>query len=210
MEKIDPGVPGGVPRQDDQNTHQQPPQPGPAADPNAVPGNASGTGSGQAQPGIDPTGQQTSIRPETTGYVVDPVTGQLFYKIPVQQHTAFTGYGPDPAADMAGAYMGQPQTQTEPPPPPGPDYGEVIKSVEQFAEGDATIADVVKTLYTNTAQDDQFWKGAIVGAAAAVLLTSGPVGEAMGNTFGKIFGKPDAPAKETAETASATPDKKKE
>jgi hypothetical protein len=49
------------------------------------------------------------------------------------------------------------------------------------------VADVVKTLYTNTSQNDQLWKGAIVGAAAAVLLTSGPVREAMGKTLGGVF-----------------------
>ena len=49
------------------------------------------------------------------------------------------------------------------------------------------MADVVKTLYTNTSQDDQLWKGAIVGAATAVLLTSTPVREAMGKTLGGVF-----------------------
>jgi hypothetical protein len=99
-------------------------------------------------------------------------------------------------------------TQAPPEPPPAPetrqpDFAQIVKSVEEFAEGDATVADVVKTLWTETAQDDQFWKGAVVGAAAAVLLTSGPVRGAMGKTFGSLFGQNGADA---AASASPGPD----
>ncbi|PHR27239.1 MAG: hypothetical protein COA36_09635 [Desulfotalea sp.] len=66
-------------------------------------------------------------------------------------------------------------------------YGQMIQSVEKFVEGKATVADVVKTVSTNIVQDDSLWKGALVGAAAAVLLTSGPVRDAMGKTVGSIF-----------------------
>ena len=66
-------------------------------------------------------------------------------------------------------------------------YGQVIHSVEQFVNGEATVADVVKTLYTTTAQDTQLWKGVLVGAAAAVLLTSEPVRDVMGKTMGGLF-----------------------
>ncbi len=66
-------------------------------------------------------------------------------------------------------------------------YGQVISSIEQFASGEATVADVVKTLYTSTAQDTQLWKGVIVGAAAAVLLTSKPARDVMGKTMGSLF-----------------------
>lgn len=66
-------------------------------------------------------------------------------------------------------------------------YGQMIQSVEQFLEGEATVGDVVKTVGANVAQDDSLWKGALVGAAAAVLLTSTPVREAMGKSIGVIF-----------------------
>lgn len=85
------------------------------------------------------------------------------------------------------------------PPPPNPEqiaaqqaaaqqrYGQVVGTVEKFIEGEATVSDVVKTLYTTTAQDDQLWKGVLVGAAAAVLLTSEPVRKVMGETLGGVF-----------------------
>ena len=66
-------------------------------------------------------------------------------------------------------------------------YGQVINSVEQFIGDEATVSDVVKTLYTTTAQDTQLWKGIIVGFAAAALLTSKPLHEVMGKTMGGLF-----------------------
>jgi len=81
-------------------------------------------------------------------------------------------------------------------------YGQMIQSVEQFVEGKATVADVVKTVSTNIAQDDSLWKGALVGAAAAVLLTSGPVKDAMGKSFGNLF--PGLQPKASGNTAAST------
>ncbi len=145
-------------------------------------------GQGAAQPsGEQPnefSGQQAFVHVPPTGYVVDPATGRLFYTVPVSG---------DPASMGASQFQAPPpnmgpQPSSVHPPPPGPDYAQVIKSVEQFAQGDASVGDVIKTLYTNTAQDDQFWKGAIVGAAAAVLLTSGSVGKSLEKTFASLFG----------------------
>ncbi len=66
-------------------------------------------------------------------------------------------------------------------------YGQIVQSVEQFIEGKATVADVVKNVSANLAQDENLWKGAVVGAAAAVLLTSEPVRNAMGKTVEGLF-----------------------
>ncbi len=66
-------------------------------------------------------------------------------------------------------------------------YGQMVKSVEEFMDGRATVADVVKNISANVAQNDTLWKGALVGAAAAVLLTSNPVRESMGKTVSSIF-----------------------
>ncbi len=66
-------------------------------------------------------------------------------------------------------------------------YGQIAQSIEQFVEGKATVADVVKNVSANIAQDENLWKGAMVGAAAAVLLTSQPVRNAMGKTIDGIF-----------------------
>ncbi|NQS72578.1 MAG: hypothetical protein HQQ73_10590, partial [Desulfobulbaceae bacterium] len=63
----------------------------------------------------------------------------------------------------------------------------IIRSVEQFVEGDATLSDVVRTVYSNTADNEQLWKGVLVGAAAAVLLTSKPAREMLNKTFGSLF-----------------------
>nr|WP_319490407.1 hypothetical protein [uncultured Desulfobacter sp.] len=138
-------------------------------------------------------GQQPQFQPNAN-VIMDPATGQLYYAIPQGQPVQ-----PMPQNGQSVYYT----TQAPPEPPPAPrqpDYAQIIKSVEDFAEGDASVADVVKTLWTETSQDDQFWKGAVVGAAAAVLLTSGPVRGAMGKTFGSLFGQNGAGA-----AASATP-----
>jgi hypothetical protein len=123
--------------------------------------------------------QQTYHLPP--GYAYDPATGQVFYvgaapQQPVQPEGAYSQpQQPDPE-QIAAAQAASNQR-----------YGQVINSVEQFLEGEATVSDVVKTLYTNTTQDDQLWKGVIVGAAAAVLLTSDPVRKVMGQTLGGVF-----------------------
>lgn len=84
-------------------------------------------------------------------------------------------------------------------------YGQMIQSVEQFVEGKATVADVVKTVSTNVAQDDALWKGALVGAAAAIVLTSGPVRDAMGKTFGALFPGLQGNASEGSAGKTVTP-----
>ncbi len=139
-------------------------------------------GQSQAAPGAQPseTGQTQGMA-QPTGLVMDPRTGQLYYTYAVPAGMAAQtplGQAPYQAQDPAAAQQAQAP----------PDYARVIKSVEDFAEGDATVADVVKTLYTETSRDDQFWKGALVGAAATVLLTNKSVKNAMGKTFGGIFG----------------------
>lgn len=117
------------------------------------------------------------------GYVYDPATGRVFHVEPAVQQPAQSAFvQPDssplqPGPEQIAATQAD-STQR---------YGQVINSVEQFLEGEATVSDVVKTLYVNTTQDDQLWKGVIVGAAAAVLLTSEPVRKAMGQTLGGVF-----------------------
>ncbi|WP_321495676.1 hypothetical protein [uncultured Desulfobacter sp.] len=138
-------------------------------------------------PQFQTAGQQTQFQPNV---IMDSATGRLYYAMPQGQ--------PVPPPPQNGQYVYYTQAPPEPAPDPRhPDYAQIIKSVEDFAEGDASVADVVKTLWTETSQDDQFWKGAVVGAAAAFLLTSGTVRGAMGKTFGSLFGK------NTADTATS-------
>jgi hypothetical protein len=150
---------------------------------------------------VTPQPQQTYHLPP--GYAYDPASGQVFYVGPAIQQPV------QPISSQPGVYS-QPQQ-------PDPEqvaaaqaastqrYGQVINSVEQFLEGEATVSDVVKTLYTNTAQDDQLWKGIIVGAAAAMLLTSEPVRKAMGQTLGGVFPglKQSKQTQQTAGTSTA-------
>lgn len=131
------------------------------------------------------------------GYAYEPATGQVFYVGPAMQQPVYTQLQPD-AEQIDAAQAASTQR-----------YGQVINSVEQFLEGEATVSDVVKTLYTNTTQDDQLWKGVIVGAAAAVLLTSDPVKKAMGQTLGGVFpglkqNQPKAGAATTAAKSTTT------
>ncbi|HHD56392.1 MAG TPA: hypothetical protein ENK89_01785 [Desulfobulbaceae bacterium] len=150
---------------------------------------------GSGRPQADATGQQ-QVPPEQPqaateyrippGYAVDPATGQLVFVGPTMQQPVYPGtvqpgvvymQPPQPTPEQVAAQQAAAQQR----------YGQVINTVEQFIEGEATVADVAKTLYANTAQDDQLWKGVIVGAAAAVLLTNEPVKKAMGKTFSGLF-----------------------
>ncbi len=137
--------------------------------------------------------QQVPLPP---GYAIEPATGRIFQIGEVPPYPTAPVYAP--------SYYQPPPAST--PPQPTPEqlaemaasqaaaqhaaqqrHGQIVQTMEQFLSGEATVSDVVKTMYLNTSQDDQLWKGAIVGAAAAVLLTSKPFRQAMGKTFGGIF-----------------------
>nr|PID76572.1 MAG: hypothetical protein CSB24_05885 [Deltaproteobacteria bacterium] len=160
------------------------------------------------------TGQEAQQVPQgmqqtPAGYAVNPQTGQMVYtgqeaqQVPQQQSMQ---QAPQPAyVQPSVVYMQQqptPEQIAEQQAAAQQRYGTIVNSVEKFLEGEATVSDVVKTLYTTASQDDQLWKGAAVGAAAAVLLTSGPVKEAMGKTFGGLF--PGLKGEKAGEAAAAT------
>ncbi|MCG8549717.1 MAG: hypothetical protein MI799_04860 [Desulfobacterales bacterium] len=161
----------------------------------AIPNQGEGVSqSAQAQA----AGQQAQFQPNV---IMDPATGQLYYAVPPQGQPV----QPLPRNGQYVYYTTQapPEPAPEPETPHQPDYAQIVKSVEAFTEGDASVADVVKTLWTETSQDDQFWKGAVVGAAAAFLLTSGTVRGAMGKTFGSLFGQNEP---DVAASAASGPD----
>ncbi|WP_448871257.1 hypothetical protein [Desulfobulbus propionicus] len=128
---------------------------------------------------------QWAQQPLPPGYAVDPVTGRIVFVGAVSQQPAyqlpFNHGAPQPGVvyvqmetpEQAAARQAMQQQR----------YGQIVHSFEQFVQGGATVSDVVKTLYANTAQDDQLWKGVLVGAAATLLLTSKPVREAMGSVL---------------------------
>ncbi len=157
---------------------------------------------------------QWAPQPLPPGYAVDPATGQVYFVGPVHQQPVYQQpfhqqplYPSQPPVYHGGQQPGMVYVQMETPEQAAARqameqqrYGQIVQSFEQFMQGEATISDVVKTLYTNTAQYDQLWKGALVGAAATVLLTSKPVREAMGKTFGSLFPglQPQQPAADAA------------
>ncbi|MEA3386658.1 MAG: hypothetical protein U9Q89_09495, partial [Thermodesulfobacteriota bacterium] len=65
---------------------------------------------------------------------------------------------------------------------------------------DANVGEVVNGLFSLNFQDDQFWKGALVGAVAALLLTSETVQSGLTKTVGSVF----ATARSGAEKVSKT------
>ncbi len=133
---------------------------------------------------------QTVLPP---GYAVDPLTGQVVFtgQAAPQPQYMYAGY----SAPQAQSYAQPAYFQAETPEQAAARqaeaqkrHGRIVRSFEQFAEGDATVSDVVRTLYSNTAQNDQLWKGVLVGAAATILLTSKPARTALGKTLSGFFG----------------------
>ncbi|PIE68467.1 MAG: hypothetical protein CSA21_07320 [Deltaproteobacteria bacterium] len=144
-------------------------------------------------------GQASPLPP---GYLLDPATGQPVFvghlyqqQMPyVQPNVVYVQQQPTP--EQLAAQQAEAQQR----------YGQIMQSVEQFLGGEATVSDVVKTLYATTSENDQLWKGFLVGAAAAVLLSNGSVREMMGKSLGGLF----PGAKNDAATPQATPPKDKE
>lgn len=77
-------------------------------------------------------------------------------------------------------------------------YGQLMNLVGDLANGKASPSQVMDCL---SRMDGQFWKGAIVGIGATLLLTNSTVKNALMGTLGGIFG---AFAKET-DTPASTP-----
>lgn len=63
-------------------------------------------------------------------------------------------------------------------------YGQFADMVSRFLNGQATSGDMVNGLFSLNFRDDQFWKGAIVGVLAAVVLNSDMVKQGLAKTFG--------------------------
>ena len=139
------------------------------------------------------------------GYAIDPLSGQVVVTGQAAPQYQFMYGGVNPvqaqAQAQAQAYYASAFAQQKTPfqaetaehmaarlAEEQQRQGQIVRSFEQFVEGDATVSDVVRTLYTNTSQNDQLWKGVLVGAAATILLTSKPARTALGKTFGSLFG----------------------
>ncbi len=102
---------------------------------------------------------------------------------------------------MAAAYANQlaQAAGSAPPPPPHAAeahhpkhdehrYGQMMDMLGRFLNGEADMGDVVNGFFSLDFQNDQFWKGALVGAAATLLLTNENVQKGLAGSLGSIFG----------------------
>lgn len=90
-------------------------------------------------------------------------------------------------------------------------YGQMIDTVGRFLNGEANVGEVVDGLFSLNFQDDQFWKGAVVGAVAALLLTSETVQSGLAKTVGTIFATAQSGVEKVTKTyKEATEEVKKE
>jgi hypothetical protein len=83
-------------------------------------------------------------------------------------------------------------------------FGQMADMVGRFLNGEATTADIVNGLFSLNFRDDQFWKGALLGAVAVLIFNSGAVQQGAG----KLFGKGSAEAKTSSESAEKPTQKK--
>ncbi len=99
-------------------------------------------------------------------------------------------------------------------------YGQMMDMLGRFLNGEADMGDVVNGFFSLDFQNDQFWKGALVGAAVTLLLTNESVQKGLAGTLGSIFGSAksgiekaagsvkEAPVEEKKEKAPAKEEKK--
>ncbi len=63
-------------------------------------------------------------------------------------------------------------------------FGKVADIAGRFLKGEANTSDIVDGLFSLNFRNDQFWKGAIVGVLAALLLSSETVKHGVATAFG--------------------------
>ena len=90
-------------------------------------------------------------------------------------------------------------------------YGQVIDTVGRFLNGEANVGEVVDGLFSLNFQNDQFWKGALVGAVTALLVTNNTVQSGLMKTVATVFTAAQGGVKKVTETyKEATEEVKKE
>ncbi len=80
----------------------------------------------------------------------------------------------------------------------GPDMGQMYGMVQDVLKGDADPGRIMSFLQ---ASGGDFWKGAIAGAAAVLVVTNGAVKDALAGVVGSMFGQ-----KAADETGAAAPE----
>lgn len=84
-------------------------------------------------------------------------------------------------------------------------FGQMAEMVGRFLKGEATTADMVNGLFSLNLRNDQFWKGALLGAVAVFILDSDAVHQGLGKFFGRKSSDTDvasAPAEKTTQKKS--------
>lgn len=84
-------------------------------------------------------------------------------------------------------------------------FGQMADMVGRFLKGEATTADMVNGLFSLNFRDDQFWKGALLGAVAILVFNSDAVHQGLGKLFGSKSSDTDvagAPAEKTTQKKS--------
>ncbi len=120
-------------------------------------------------------------------------------------YEAFNPYFGGPTGPGVG-YPGPPH----PSPGAGPHYGPFADVVGKALQGQATPHDLINGLLSLQFRDDQFWKGVLVGSAAALLLNSDSLRKKLAGALGQIFGQGDKTAEADAQsTEKPPPDEKK-
>jgi tetrahydromethanopterin S-methyltransferase subunit F len=135
----------------------------------------------------------------TTGPVYDQppqgmvygTTGPVYGQPGVQPPGMAYHPGIDPAYaasgyDPYGAHPGAQQPPGIADPGNAEHYDRIADVVKDIANGEQPDVSKLAALYSGF--DSQFWKGALIGAVLAVLLTSNTVKTALAGTMGAIFG----------------------
>jgi len=63
-------------------------------------------------------------------------------------------------------------------------FGQMADLVGRLLKGEATPSDMVNGLFSLNFRDDQFWKGAVLGAVAVFILNNDAVHQGLGKLFG--------------------------
>lgn len=143
----------------------------------------------QPQAGPNPSAHQ-SAQPEPGAlYQYQPNVGFVQVQGPAAQANAGHDHGPGAADNEARKGMhGQGTPEGVQPKFDQNKFGQMYGVVSDVMDGKADPSKLLG-LFADTG--GEFWKGALVGAAAVVLLTNDTVKGAVGGMIGSLFGEAD-------------------
>ena len=139
---------------------------------------------------------------------MEPQSG--YYQGPGAQGSGYNGSGTNPhmSSGMKGPGCGHMGADANHIHHDENRFGQVADMMGRFLNGEATMGDMVNGLFNLNFRDDQFWKGAVVGAVAALLLNSDTVKGSLAGIFGAAKSE-DKTESKTSEGKKASSDTKK-